>query len=235
MILDGDSSVMQKMKDNGVSNPMVMNEGMDMESTITTDQIKGNIFPLRLKVLKSIITTRVFNQDTKSGIPAGTIYSGLDTLGKMPIYNSIVSDSMDEDEKSKVLKMLNSISSKLTAPDKQMGIGEEYTQNTTIPLPIAGMVLNMNFSINYKLISITDSLANFDIKTKIIITGDMQDMTPIKGTGEGGGVLVYDRKNEFPSKEELHFNIDAIIKKEQMLLKLSVGSNSSYLYTFQAR
>jgi hypothetical protein len=72
---------------------------------------------------------------------------------------------------------------------------------------------------------------------KIIINGNVENMGSIKGDGDGDGdgVLIYSRTNEFPSKEEFHFNIKANMKTDEMSMNISLISTSSHLYTINAK
>jgi hypothetical protein len=77
-----------------------------MESIISTDQMKTNTFPVNLKIIKFTSSTNAFNQETKSELTAGTIFKGIDTLGKFPSRDSIISESMSESKKDESLKLI---------------------------------------------------------------------------------------------------------------------------------
>ncbi len=216
----GSDSILTVLKQKGIQNPEKKNVGSIIKSTITTGIFDGkNKMPVELEF------SNAEDLDGNSIIPSGTRLIGSALNSQIPVFDSIISDNMDEEFKDTFLKTFKNFLSQFELPNKKMALGDMYTQITPFNMPIGSINFKMNIETIYKLVNLNDSLANFDIAMKF--TMDMNaDNSNASGSGEGNGTMVYDRVNQFPVKNETSLNMDLKMDKNPISIEVVLQSTS---------
>jgi hypothetical protein len=135
---------------------------------------------------------------------------------------------MNEHTKEVFLKTFQNILSQIPLPDKKMIPGDEYTQKAPMTVPVGFGNINMLISITYKLKDYSDSLANFDLSVKMNMnTG--QDF-PAVGSGEGSGVMIYDRRSSYPLEHKMNYTMDMTADSKGLKVHVVLKSESENEY-----
>ena len=223
---EGNDSVMNALSDKGISNPTVVKRDIEGETAVITGQYNDiGVMPVKL------IYLNLRNDKGDILIPSGSGLAGTAHEGKMPVFDSVIlADKNDTTIRDVLLKVKN-IFSQIKLPDSKMKLGDKYIYSTSLNIPIATIMMKMIISITYKLNSVTDSIAGFDLNMKIILDASMASMgNSIHGTGTGNGIMFYDRVNHFPLKEDLRYKMQASFETHGVNIIVDVISNSSYNY-----
>ena len=164
----------------------------------------GN-FPFEMEYVTSNRTSG------KKIVPDGTIFYGIGDSKGMPKLDSISADGLTEDHKQLLLTTIESTFSQVKFPDKKIKIGETFVQEMPLSIPVADVNLDMAITSTYKLISIKEGFAFFDISIDFSLLSEITKYT-IKATGTGNGSIKYDLKNnffiEYKTTTEMKMNFD---------------------------
>lgn len=215
---EGSKEFLEQLKSGGVENPTITKSAAVIESVCKTGKaIADGSFPLTIEFLSTK------NSENKTIIPNGTIMYGKSSALGMPKLDSIVAKGLDEAVKNSLLQTVQSTFSQLELPEKKMKVGESFSQETPFKIPVAGMSLEMVITTTYKLLSIADKTANFDIV--VVYTMKVLDQKyNINATGAGKGNMVYDTPNHFPSQYNLDVEINFDLKQDDFSLKVKTKS-----------
>ncbi|MDR3626858.1 MAG: hypothetical protein P4L45_08500 [Ignavibacteriaceae bacterium] len=215
----GSEEFLQKLKDKGAQNPTINNTKSKIESIFKTGKLTdGKRFPLTLEIIN---TTR---GDGKKFIPDGTIIYGHGTIDNVPSFDSISSPGMNEQFKSTILQTMQSLFSQVILPEKEIKIGDEFSQETPISIPVAGINFKMVIKTNYKLIDIVKGVGDFDINQ--VYTFDTEsNKDTIKATGKGKGKLLYDIEKGFDPEYQIDTDIEMNMNVNNLSLYIKSKSN----------
>ena len=213
----------------GLKSPNTTDISFVMKLMTKTGALKNEKMPVETEYIESL------NQDNAAIIPPGTKIFGTAVPGKQPVYDSISEMPGNEELRKTLLTTLQSVLSQIQIPEKRMTIGEEFSTESPLTMNIYGMNFEMVCLQTYKLISATNETANFNISMtyKMKIQSDEVPGMPFSGDGEGGGMLLLDRANDYPLKYDLHYQMNYGLKKEGVTLntKLSASYNQEVTIT----
>lgn len=218
---EGADELLKKLKDNGVENPTISKSLTLVESVVKTGKTEksGNF-----SVIIEFLNAR--NSEQKVIIPSGTLIYGNASMATMPKLDSIVSKDLDENFKKKLLQTVQSTFSQIDLPSQKMKLGESFSQESPLNLPLAGLTLEMIINTTYKLMKIADENADFDILQTYTIKLSDQKYN-INASGNGNGNLLYDIPNHFPVRFNLDIALNLALKQEAFGLKVKSKSGFS--------
>lgn len=219
--------LLEKLKSQGVQNPTLSKNITIMESVLKTGKTgKDGNFPVIIEFLKTN------NSENKVIIPNGTLIYGKASTSTMPTLDSIVSKDMNESFKKTFLQTIQSMFSQIALPEKKMKVGESFSQVTPLTIPMAGTSIEMEITTIYKLISMTNEIANFDVDQKYVAKIAFEEgKFNVVADGSGKGKLLYDIPNHFATKFTLDIGLSFEVKQDLFSLKLK--SNSGFNQTVQ--
>ncbi|SHN30398.1 hypothetical protein [Mucilaginibacter sp. OK098] len=232
MNMTGDAADMEKIKASGTKMPVTMTTSTKMTTSVQTGTVNAaSEFPI-IFTFKDIKSTKAVN-GTETSSPANPIigvkiYGTYTTEGKITL-DSIPGKALNESIKTVISSMLSSLINQLRFPEKALSPGESFTQEVPFNLPVAGFNMASTIKIVYKLISIENNSAFFDMDQSMNFDMNMEKdgvkMTG-KGIGKGGGKLVYDIAHNFPTtmSNGLDFNYQMQIKTMTMTGKAKITS-----------
>ena len=187
----GSQKFLEGIKSKGLENPMLKRDSSIMETTFSTGKVDGTgKMPIVIDFLNPI------SIQGKSVVPAGTKIFGKCQVDSMPIIDSISGSQMDNDFKNAFLKSFQNILTQFNFPEKKMSIGETFDRELPFKMPIAGFNLDMNIVTHYKLLSISNQIAKFDVKMEYVVK-TTETKFEINASGTGSGSLLYDITNNF--------------------------------------
>lgn len=236
MDMKGTPEAMKTLKAKNVQLPMIIKGNNDMEYKTATGVLNET-----QQGLPVIITyTKINNTRSMNGKPMPVprnpllddkIY-GQFTGGKFKIDS--ISGANDQ-LKEMLLKTMSSVMNQVKFPDKALTIGDSFTQEMPIALPIPGVSAQFIIKMIYKLTSITDDLAYFDLDESATfnISGDAQ--LPIgvagEGSGKGSGKCIFNIKGGFISVVESSLTYNYNIKIHEMNITGTAITTSSHKTT----
>ena len=230
--LAGDTAVINKFKSQGITQPLSVIMDMAMVGNIKTGT-KGvdKNFPVKIDYNFDHLNMTLNGNEMpvpQDKLKAATIiYGHAGTDGKLKA-DSINGKSKDTSEKA-VTQLLNSIQNKIIFPDHPMRVGDTFTQNLPLNLPIAGNTMDANSKAVYKLTNITDGVAYFDIQQSMDITIPVAGATIIM-TGKGSGKLVYSIKDNFPTDYNSNINLKVTGEIKELRIDATAIMNMEYKY-----
>ncbi len=214
MTYSGSKEFLQKIKEKGIQNPTVTNSSSTIKSAFKTGKLNNkNFFPLTMEFLHSS------NNEGKQIIPNGTIIYGHGAIDDMPKLDSIVSKDLDSNFKKELLQTMQSAFAQISFPVKTLKIGENFSQEMPLSLPVLGNTIEMTIQTNYKLISIENNLGYFEVSQIYTMKSNISK-NDIVATGSGEGKIVYDIKNNFFLKYYTDGEIEMDMKMKDISIKV---------------
>lgn len=185
----GSEKSLRKLREMGTKIPTISNKKSRTESVLKTGkQIDGTNFPVTMEVVKTMST------DVKIEIPDGTVFRGESVGGEIPEFDFVVMDGLDKKNKKTLIQSVQKTFTQFAFPKEKLKIGEQFTIENTLSMPMEGSMIEMAVTNNYKLISITEGIASFDISQTYSMVPTMMNNS-FKGTGNGKGQMRYDFAN----------------------------------------
>ena len=218
----GPEKSLQRLRSMGKKNPTTVSRKTLTETVLKTGRMIGEDCPISLEYINTI------SSDNIKEIPDGTILKGLCLQGNRPVFNSVRSEGQDDKYKSAILQSVQNTYSQFAFPEKKLKIGEEFTIESSRSMPMDGSKIEIAIVTHYKLISILNNLANFDISQDYSLNSVLINNS-FKGTGSGKGTMVYDIINTIilnytlNTEMEINKNLDSF----EFNLKAKSGFNQS--------
>lgn len=217
---DGSQEFLASLKSKDVQNPTKSKTSFLMESVLKTGKANadGN-FPVTIEYLKSL------DSNGKTIIPNGTVIYGKGSTSSLPQLDSIASKGLDETFKKSIFQIVQSSFAQLALPEKKLKVGESFSQESPLKLPIAGLNFDMVITTIYKLKSIVNKNAFFDIDQVYTAKVIDQNDNNINVTGSGTGKLIYDISNYYATENTIDMKLMFDFKKGDISLKLNSSSS----------
>lgn len=193
--------------------PMNQESVSDIAQTMKTGKFTGSTMPMTIAL-----------QAGKDSDAAAIMPNGATIYGKISQENSVQVDSlnapgMPEQAKSTILTMMKGMANQYVVPERTVKVGETFTVNTPMDVPMGPVTMHMDTKTTYKLTKVEGKKAYFDLNMIIDMKADAggQEM---KGTGKGTGSLIYDIDNNFFSQQDTVS--DSVINFEAQGMKMSI-------------
>jgi len=185
----GQEIAMRKLKSMRIKNPTISKVKTKTETELVTGKnSEDEIYPITLTYLK----TR--SLDGKNEIPEGTKIQGEITRETIPTFNKVVSGNLGFDQKSQLLKMVNSTFDQFNFPEKQLKIGDQFSTDRPVSIPMESSVIETVVTTSCKLIQIKNDIAEFELNQSYLMNPKIMDNS-FKGNGTGKGRFSYDITN----------------------------------------
>jgi len=217
---EGSEEFLNTLKSTGVKNPTITKSSVDVESVFKTGKInaEGN-FPVVIEYVKSL--------DNKGNniIPNGTLIYGKGSTSSLPKMDSIVAKGLDEASKNMIFEIVKSSFAQLALPEKKIKIGEAFSQESPITIPIGALNIDMSITTIYKLMSIVDKNAYFDINQVYTANISSENLNNIIVSGTGTGKMTYDIPNYFASESVVDMKLMFDLKQDEFSIKLNSATS----------
>lgn len=234
MDMKGTPEMMKNLKAKNVQLPMIIKGNNIMEYKIATGALNQNQtdFPVIITYTK-INKSQTINGHTmaspRSPLLDDKIY-GRFTEGKLKT-DSV--SGADDKTKEILLKTMSSIMGLVKFPEKALTIGDSFSQEMPITLPIPGVNAQFIIKIIYKLTSIADDLAYFDLDQSATfnINGGTQAGMTGDGSGKGSGKCIFNIKAGIVSIAESDFTYNYNMKIKGMNIIGTATTTSTHKTT----
>ncbi|MDP2890276.1 MAG: hypothetical protein Q8P34_15090 [Bacteroidota bacterium] len=200
----GEDIAMQQIKSKNIKNPTISKVKTKTDAELVTEKSStGTSFPVILTY------KRIMSLDGKNQIPEGTVVQGEVIGEELPTFSKVVSGTLDSDQKERLLQTVQSNFGQLDFPEQRLKIGDQFSADRTVAIPMEGSVIELVVTTTYKLLSIKDNMAEFELSQNYQMTPKMMDNS-FTGSGNGKGQLSYDIANflvtDYSIKTELEMN-----------------------------
>ena len=216
----GKQDFLESLKAKGIENPTISKDSSVINVAMRTGkQQKDQTFTIELEYLS------VLRSDGNKYIPEGTKVYGYASTSKMNL-DSVYSPDLDESLKKVLLQTVETLFSQFRFPDKIMKIGDVFEEETPLNIPIANQSLNMVITSTYKLSSIENNIAYFDISQSYTMISNITE-EPMTATGNG--------KGKFKYTLDYNYIIDYEMESEMILkmilddFEINLIQNSNYI------
>jgi hypothetical protein len=147
--------------------------------------------------------------DGKNEIPEGSVVEGEITGDQLPTFSKVSSATLDIDQKNQLLKTVQNTFEQFKFPEQQLKIGDQFSTNRPMEMAMEGSTIDIVVTTTYKLLSIKNGLAQFDLSQSYQMTPKTMDNS-FTGSGSGKGQLNYKIENslitDYSIKTELEMN-----------------------------
>ena len=114
---------------------------------------------------------------------------------------------------------MQSTFSQLNFPERQVKIGESFSIESPLSIPIAGVTIEITMTTNYHLLRINNGIADFDVSQVYTLKTIIAKYT-VNATGSGQGKLFYDVSNNYYLKYQTDNEMEMNLKLDQFDLHL---------------
>jgi hypothetical protein len=226
--LDSSSAEMiSHMESKGMKNPTIQEQETKLEGLVKSGSVNKQTG--KMQVISSFISA---DENMSKLLQPDTKFYGTAGPNELPTYDSISGVSMDETQKSQLLKMMSGFS-QFKLPNKKLMAGQSDTVNTQLNFPVAGLILKIDYITIYHLKSIQGTTAQFDIKAVFKLNVTMKDM-PVEGSGSGNGTMEYDLTERYPTLYNLSYNMKMRVTKEELIMHMNMDNNVRLTCKIQA-
>jgi hypothetical protein len=231
---DGDEAVLNQIKSSGMTLPMMVNMNQTMVSVMKTGKYnKESEVPITVE-FSTFETEQTMNGQAMPGAQqlSGMKMTGWgDKSGKVR-YDSIESASMNEETKKLTIDIIEKMQNQVLFPEKPMKVGEEFTQEIPMSIPIAGASpLNLVITTIYKLKSIKGDIATFDTKQTVALDANL-DQGTAAASGDGTGTMEFDMKQSYISKFKSVMAMDFEVQAGPVKIKARTKADSDQVVKF---
>ncbi len=202
----GPESLLEKIKEKNIENPNSTFKKTYLKSKNKTGKLAENNFPITIE----------FIGGENGIIPDDTVVFGKVIPGKTPTLDSISAPNMEADFKESFFKSMKNTMAQIELPEKNVKIGESFSREMPLKMPIGKYNLELKNTIVYALKKVENNQAFFDIsQTYYIISTGIE----MKAEGNGTGQIIYDIKNNFYLFYELKSTINMEVQNDEMNFK----------------
>ena len=199
----------------GISQPVNAYINYSSQGVVTTSKIATDkSFPVEMQFstypLTGYLNGKTIPIPTKKNIVK--IYGNVSADGRINV-DSLNSKKLTDSTAASAKTMMNKMMGMINFPEHPLKVGESFTQNLPFDFPmVKGMVINIK--ITYKLISVTDGKAYFDLTQGLDMNMNIKEVN-INLLGSGIGKMVYDIKNNYPVSNSGDISMTINIKSDK--------------------
>jgi hypothetical protein len=226
--------VMTLGRDSLAADPIAMNMDMNTTNITATGPGTNNISPVMISTHANSIKATMNGQDVPTLEMPNTDmtiygkYKGGDVLQ----IDSLAGQKMSDSVRAVIIKLVNGIQNTVVFPADPLKVGDTFTRDSPFTLPMIGMGNQEDLTVKtiYKLISIANNTAVFDITENINVNTSqvIQNQTlKMMMTGIGAGTMSYNISKQYLSTmiSTLNMSFDMEVAGVHMSGKSTVVTN----------
>jgi len=193
MDYDGDPQTLKQIKASGAKLPILMKVETDLNSDLKTRAFNLNHevpFTMNIQQSQPKLTINGLATPVPDGASNQVVYGNYSPNGKVSI-EGIQGKALTDSVKAAVMGLIKTIQANVEFPKLPIKVGDSFAQESDMDVPIPGFDAKMVMKITYKLLSITNGKATFNMD--FITTIDKKSAAAgMDMTGTGNGKFVYD-------------------------------------------
>lgn len=199
--------------------PMEQDASTKMNTIIKTGKLTNGIIPI------SMALSADKDSDAAAAIPEGATLYGIVKQDGTPQFDSINAPGMAAETKAVMMGTMKALASQNLVPSRTVKVGETFTIDTPVEMPMGPVTMHMNTKTTYKLIKVEGRKAHFDMAMVIDMKTNIQGQD-MKGSGVGSGNLVYDMDNFYFLQQNLKSNMKMDMDAQGMKMTISITQDS---------
>ncbi len=217
---DATPEVLQTLKDKGIQNPSKLNNNISVLITLKTGKLgPQNIYPFTMNYIKTE------SKDGKKEIPDNTFFYGTDTLGRVPMIDSVSPlPDMTADAKKKLVSAVQDMLQESCGPEKKLKVGEQFTREAPMNVDMGFTKLRMTVTSTYSLKNIANNVATFEITQVYALNSTIKNHT-FKADGVGKGNIVYDISDNYYKDYAINMTLNMSMDNGGIFANIKTDSN----------
>lgn len=216
----GKEKSLQELKRRGHKNPTILNKKSTTEAIIKTGKLEDDNASFPVKVdYRSVID----NNGLKEA-PVNATFHGKCLKDSIPVFDIAVANGLDKMTKMYLLESWQKSFSSLSFPGQNLKIGQEYTTQNPFSIPMEGSEIEMIVTTTYKLISIQNKVADFDIFQQYTLNPKLMDNS-FHGSVKGEGHLLFDTEHLMVMNYTLNTAMELTKKLDSFEFHLKTNSH----------
>jgi hypothetical protein len=234
--LAGDQNIIDQLNSNGLTQPVTVNADVTMGGdTKTGAVVSDQSFPLDMNLMVKNISVQANGKDAP--IPPKVTETNLKISGHVTPDGQIKLDSamgkkITDSAQRKMQQMMSVFQKQIKFPEKALKPGDSFTEGAPITnMPVKGNSnMTMDAKVTYKLISIADGKAYFDMSPVFNMEFSIKN-TSVNITGTGTGKMVYSIKDNFPLSKDGTFDLKIKVTSEKINANATALITTNYTST----
>jgi hypothetical protein len=211
--VSGDQQIIDKLNEQGITQPINADLSFGLGGMMKTGALgAGNFMPVNMDYKLSNIS--VTANGKQMPIPAKATEKDIKLSGHISQDWKIKLDSADgkaiaDSAQQNMQQSMDMVQGRIQFPDKPLKPGDSFTQNAPMNIPIkkdGSAVAKIDAGITYKLVSISDGKAYFDMIPAFSLNIQVGKVS-VDMSGTGTGKMVYSIKDNFPISKEGNINM----------------------------
>jgi hypothetical protein len=200
----GQDIAMQKLKSMRIKNPTISKVKTKTDTELVTGKRSADkSFPVSLTYKKTM------SLDGKNEIPEGSVVQGEITGDQLPTFSKVSSATLSVDQRIQLLQTVQTTFEQFKFPEQRLKTGDQFSTDRPMEMAMEGSTIDIVVTTTYKLISIKNDIAQFDLSQSYQMTPKIMNNS-FTGNGSGKGKLTYDITNclitDYSIKTELEMN-----------------------------
>ncbi|MBL6447535.1 hypothetical protein JMN32_14550 [Fulvivirga sp. 29W222] len=226
---EADQQILDQIAASGTTLPMEVKAEQNFATTIETgDTGESEKFQF------TTIYDDAYALQSLNGTPVPTPESPLkgakiygQVSGDISLKVDSVTGNLAPEFESSVIQMTEQLIKNIKYPEKPMKVGDQFNQEVPMTVPMAGASpMQILIITTYKLKSITDNKAHFDLTQELKLNGDMEGGN-MEAKGSGTGFSVYDIAHHFIVDTSSDLNMNLSVKSDQFTVKAKANVKTS--------
>lgn len=222
----GKQKALQELKNRGIQNPGITIKTLSVEANLKTGKLDDeSYFPVKVEYVRTL------NNNGNEELAVNATIHGKCVIDSIPVFEVVMAEGLDKTYKMALLESWQNTFSQLSYSGERVKIGEQITTESPYSIPMEGSEIEMTVQTKYKLVSIKDDIAEFDIFQKYTMKPRLMDNS-FEGTVNGAGHMVYDMANRIAlsyslkTEMKLHKNLDSftfeLLTRSKLVQKMNV-------------
>lgn len=215
----GKQKILKELKRRGHQNPTILNKKSTTNATIKTGkpEDENTRFPVKVDYISSITV------NGKKEAPVNATFHGKCLMDSIPYFDLAVADALDRQSKLILLESWNKSFSQLAFTGQKLKIGEEFSTQNPVSIPMEGSEIDMIVNAKYKLVSINGNIANLELSQEYTLNPRLMDNS-FHGSVKGQGSLIYDMEQSIVLNYTLDTDMELTKKLDSFEFHLKTKS-----------
>jgi hypothetical protein len=222
----GQPIAMRKLKSMRVKNPTISKVRTKTDAELVIGKSSADS-----SFQVSLTYQKIMSLDGKTEIPEGTMVQGEIKDEELPTFNRVVSNTLSIDQRIQLLQTVQNTFDQFKFSEQLLKIGDQFSTDRPVSLPMEGSTIEIIVTTNYKLLSIKNEVAEFELSQTYLMTPKMMDNS-FTGSGSGKGQFVYDIANSLITGYSL--KTELVMNKKLDYYEFDLKTVNEFSQTIQA-
>jgi hypothetical protein len=230
--LTGDQQIIDKLNSQGITQPINARLSLDLSGNTKTGSLNSDkSIPLTLEYKINNVSLEANGKQFP--VPPKVTDNDFKAIGSIREDGHIQIDSaegkkLNDTTEKKMHQTMDMFQKQIQFPDKPLKPGDTFTQGTPMTIPLKGdEKITINASVTYKLVSIADGKAYFDMVPNFDLNFKIKSAA-VSVTGTGSGKMIYSLKDNLPISKDATINVKTKVASEKINVDGTAVVTSKY-------